>query len=122
VRAGRAPRTCLLCGNAARRHARRWDEAKYGLVVEGNWLKFSHPAAAAALLATGDKEIAEGSPLDYVWGTGVVTEVTVAEGEARSFEYVGTNLLGKALMDVRRRLRDGAGDGSKESAGGAGCA
>ena len=52
------------------------------------------------LLATGDREIVEASPMDRIWGVGFGP--AKAEG-ARS--RWGLNLLGKALMVVRGELR-----------------
>jgi predicted NAD-dependent protein-ADP-ribosyltransferase YbiA (DUF1768 family) len=52
------------------------------------------------LFETGDREIVEASPLDKIWGIGF--------GAARAEEMRekwGLNLLGKALMAARERLR-----------------
>jgi ribA/ribD-fused uncharacterized protein len=53
------------------------------------------------LLATGDRELAEASPFDRVWGIGFTADC--AEMNRESW---GQNLLGRALMDVRARLRE----------------
>ena len=53
------------------------------------------------LLGTGEKMIVEASPLDRIWGVGF--------GEKRALSVKqswGLNLLGRALMDVRRILRE----------------
>ncbi|KAL8761955.1 MAG: hypothetical protein Q9184_001969 [Pyrenodesmia sp. 2 TL-2023] len=65
------------------------------------------------LLATGERELFEASPRDRVWGIGVgkeVAEVMWREGDTGEW---GQNLLGKALMTVRARLRveEGVVDG-----------
>ena len=52
------------------------------------------------MLATGDRELVEASPSDQVWGIGFKKEV--AESKRGSW---GSNLMGKALMSVRERLR-----------------
>jgi ribA/ribD-fused uncharacterized protein len=53
------------------------------------------------LLATGERELVEASPLDRIWGVGF------AEKSAeRNRHRWGQNLLGRALMDVRARLRE----------------
>jgi predicted NAD-dependent protein-ADP-ribosyltransferase YbiA (DUF1768 family) len=52
------------------------------------------------LLETGDKEIVEASPMDKIWGIGFGA---YAAEEQR--DKWGLNLLGKALMVVRERLR-----------------
>jgi ribA/ribD-fused uncharacterized protein len=53
------------------------------------------------LLATGDRELVEASPLDRVWGIGFVER-----DAGRNRQAWGQNLLGKAVMDVRARLRE----------------
>ncbi|KAF2852896.1 DUF1768-domain-containing protein [Plenodomus tracheiphilus IPT5] len=90
-----------------------WDERKLDIVIQGNYHKFtlSKDAAdlSAKLLATGDRELVEASPLDRVWGVGFAPDT--AEANRGSW---GENLLGKALMSVRTRLREEA----KEKVGG----
>lgn len=51
---------------------------------------------------TGEKEIVEASPLDRVWGIGFGEKRALEVGKERW----GLNLLGLALMDVRRILRE----------------
>ena len=52
------------------------------------------------LLATGERELVEASPLDRIWGVGF------AEKDAeRNRSRWGENLLGKALVHVRGRLK-----------------
>lgn len=55
----------------------------------------------AALLETGDRELVEASPRDKIWGVGFGAER--AESERRRW---GLNLLGKALVETRNRLRE----------------
>lgn len=55
----------------------------------------------AALLATGEREVVEASPRDRIWGVGFGAKNA---GERR--ERWGLNLLGKALMEARRVLRE----------------
>lgn len=55
----------------------------------------------AQLLATGQRELVEASPFDRVWGVGFVE----ADAEKNRGRW-GENLLGVALMEVRRRLRE----------------
>lgn len=74
------------------------------IVTEGNVHKFTFSEDAdslrAQLLATGDRELVEASPRDRIWGVGF------AERNAGANRHRwGQNLLGKALMDVRGRLR-----------------
>lgn len=65
-----------------------WEEVKYNIMVEILKAKFSqNPTILRMLLDTGDAELMENSPYDYVWGIGR--------------DFTGQNLLGKALMEVR---------------------
>lgn len=82
-----------------------WVAARERIVLEGTLHKFrQHPALARALLATGERELVEASPMDRIWGVGF--------GKARaghvSREAWGLNLLGKALMEARGVLRAAA--------------
>lgn len=70
---------------------RDWDNVKQAVMWQGVLTKFqTHHDIAAILLATGDAEIIEDSPVDYYWGCG-------ADG-------TGYNYLGKILMRVRKTL------------------
>ena len=84
------------------------EKDKLRIVEEGNYLKFtvSDDAAAlrAMLLATGERELVEASPMDRIWGVGFA-----AKNAPMKRARWGQNLLGKALMNVRTRLREEAG-------------
>jgi ribA/ribD-fused uncharacterized protein len=70
---------------------RDWDEVKYGIMLTGLRCKFFQSLdLAIKLLATGDKTIHEASPVDMTWGV------------------LGEDLLGKALMEVRKELQNPA--------------
>ena len=80
-----------------------WDEVKYSVVLNGCWLKFSQNRALGEyLLSTGNRVLAEASPVDAVWGTGLAADEPAAENPAC---WPGENLLGFALMEVREELR-----------------
>jgi hypothetical protein len=75
---------------------------KLGVVEEGNYLKFSqNTGLRRKLLATGDAELVEAARGDRVWGIGFSVEDAPRTPRARW----GQNLLGKALVNVRERLR-----------------
>lgn len=96
--------------------AAAWDEVKYGVVVAGTLLKFGgggglqqageegeqREKLREQLLATGHRELVEASPRDRVWGIGFGASGADRAGRERW----GQNLLGKALMEVRERLRE----------------
>ena len=75
------------------------------IVEEGNYLKFTASEDAedlrAMLLATGERELVEASPRDRIWGVGFAEK----NAENNRVRW-GQNLLGKALMNVRARLRE----------------
>jgi hypothetical protein len=83
--------------------AASWDEIKSDVVIAGNLAKFGqNKALKEVLLSTGRRILAEAASEDSVWGIGFTAE------EARRMnneERWGENRLGKALMEVRSRLR-----------------
>ncbi|KAI1452127.1 hypothetical protein F4805DRAFT_47103 [Annulohypoxylon moriforme] len=86
-----------------------WDEVKSLVVVAGNMAKFSqNPHLRGVLLDTGDRLLAEASRHDRVWGIGYTVKQALT-GQA-SRENWGENKLGKALMEVRKLLREEQSD------------
>ena len=84
---------------------RAWDAVKYDVVVDGNMAKFSqNPELKSFLLSTGDAKLVEASPVDRIWGVGLAEGSPLIRDKSR---WEGQNLLGKALMEVRARLRNG---------------
>lgn len=80
-----------------------WDEAKYSIVLAGNYAKFTQNRDLRDyLLSTGDAVLVEASPLDVIWGIGL----SESNGKARDPRvWRGRNLLGFALMEVRDEIR-----------------
>ena len=77
-----------------------WDNEKYGIIVKGNKLKFSqNEELMLTLMNTGDRILVEASPYDKVYGIGLKSDHVDALYPNR---WQGENLLGKALMDVRK--------------------
>ena len=74
-----------------------WEAFRYTIMVDILKAKFSQDEQCHdLLLSTGDAEIFETSPMDKIWGIG-----------SRSVDNVrGRNLLGKALMEVRKYLKE----------------
>lgn len=69
-----------------------WNKVKYDIMKECVLAKYlQHHDLRAALLATGEEELIEDSPVDWYWGCG-------ADG-------TGQNMLGKILMELRTLLR-----------------
>ena len=81
-----------------------WDREKANIAFKGNLAKFTrHEQIRNYLLSTGDAVLAESSPVDYVWGTGVAAHHSFASVPS---SWRGKNLLGFVLMDVRHHLRE----------------
>ncbi|MDN8078696.1 NADAR family protein [Burkholderia multivorans] len=82
-----------------------WERVRLPMMIRGCWLKFSqNPDMRDALLATGERTLVEASPDDKVWG------IFLEENDPRALDpqqWLGRNLLGIALMEVRRLLRAG---------------
>ncbi|KZN40115.1 hypothetical protein N483_18170 [Pseudoalteromonas luteoviolacea NCIMB 1944] len=84
-----------------------WDEKRFEIVVNANLAKFSQNADLKAfLLSTGNRVLVEASPVDKIWGIGLVQDNPASENPD---SWKGLNLLGFALMEVRDRLADKAG-------------
>jgi ribA/ribD-fused uncharacterized protein len=80
-----------------------WKKHRENIVYRQVFAKFSqNPALSDALLATGDKILAEASPRDVVWGIGYSSSNPKAYNPSL---WRGSNLLGKILMRVREDLR-----------------
>ncbi len=79
-----------------------WESARLDIVVDGNLAKFGQDAALRTyLLSTGSGVLVEASPQDRVWGIGLAASDPRAADPA---QWLGLNLLGEALMEVRSRL------------------
>jgi ribA/ribD-fused uncharacterized protein len=102
-----------------------WNANRERIVEEGSYFKFKYGvdegelqddgtglALRERLLATGEREIVEASPMDKIWGIGFGWR----NAERRRAHW-GLNLLGKALMKVRDRLRAEAAEEEKEEGG-----
>lgn len=79
-----------------------WSKARFASVVKGNLGKFrEHADLRAYLLGTGDRVLVEASPRDQVWGIGLGAADPKAQHPRT---WLGRNLLGFALMNVRELL------------------
>ena len=80
-----------------------WDEHKYEIVVKGNLHKFTaNPVLKDFLWNTYPQILVEASPNDAIWGIGMSAENPAARDPAL---WRGENLLGFALMEVRRLFK-----------------
>ena len=96
IRAAPTPVDAASLGRAAQRSSPRlvradWEDAKLDVMVCGLRAKFAkHEKVREALLATAPRPIAEASPSDHFWGSGV--------------DGSGCNHLGRLLAEVRAEL------------------
>ena len=102
--------------------AEKWQANKERIVEAGNWYKFTNQTSDAdlgkKLLETGERPLVEvsrshrsvckcithfgqASPYDRIWGVGFD-----ADNASKNKDQWGENLLGKALVRVRTRLRE----------------
>ena len=81
-----------------------WNAHRFDIVVRGNRAKFTqHDNLRTYLLGTRDRVLVEASPVDRIWGIGLARDDARAEDPE---QWRGLNLLGFALMQVRREIRD----------------
>lgn len=80
-----------------------WLAARYEIVKQGNYHKFSQNADLKTfLLNTSDRVIVEASPVDPIWGIGMAGD---HKDVLNPTKWKGLNLLGFALMEVRDELK-----------------
>jgi ribA/ribD-fused uncharacterized protein len=81
-----------------------WSVISREVVYQANYAKFTqNPKMREELMATGDLEIVEASPVDKIWGIGL------GENDPKAWDkatWEGTNWLGEAVMRVRQKLRE----------------
>lgn len=82
----------------------KWSEVRFDVVVQGTIEKYKqNKSLFHRLLKTGDKILVEASPQDNIWG------VALSEDDPLILDpnnWKGQNLLGKALMEARKQLRE----------------
>ena len=83
-----------------------WLENRESIVEDGSYWKFVNSLKEGEdlrvmLMGTGERELVEASPMDKIWGIGFGEKN--AEGQRARW---GLNLLGKALMRARQRIRE----------------
>lgn len=80
-----------------------WNEEKYSIVLNGNYYKFmQNERLRQFLLSTKDAVLVEASPYDKIWGIGMLES---SSNINNPLKWQGENLLGFALMEVRKEIR-----------------
>lgn len=81
----------------------RWIAERRKIVFRGNVAKFTqNEELRSLLLDTGDRRMVEASPIDKIWGIGFAADNPKAYDPEN---WVGLNLLGEVLDEVRAYLR-----------------
>jgi len=112
-----SPWKCKALGKAVKGFDEKvWDRHKVEVVEEGSYYKFTRGTGEEAedlrkkFLGTGDRELVEASPFDRIWGIGFSTDRAKQGRKAGAGrERWGQNLLGKALVAARTRIRQEEG-------------
>ena len=110
------PKLCKKLGRKVKNfNPESWMIVSYSIMVAVNLAKynqgkhsndiryFKSRRARRELLETGDKILVEASPYDKIWGIGLGLDNDDCLNEAK---WQGMNLLGKALMEVRKTLNE----------------
>lgn len=81
-----------------------WASVRYDLAVDFLLAKFtSTQGLKDKLLETKDTILVEASPTDVIWGIGMAGNNPDVFDESK---WRGQNLLGKALTEVRKRIKE----------------
>jgi ribA/ribD-fused uncharacterized protein len=98
-----SPSECKALGKKVKNFdAAIWLTEGYKVMFSVNLAKFNqNHRLKDTLISTGNKIIVEASPYDVIWGIGLGSEDDRCLDET---QWRGQNLLGKVLMDVRKRL------------------
>lgn len=106
-----SPRKCKALGRKVKGFDPAiWDPIKQSVVEKGSYFKYTQGIGDHAeelkrmLLATGHRELVEASRFDRVWGVGFTADQCNEDWCER--ELWGQNLLGKALVNVRKKIRE----------------
>ncbi|MGM3309245.1 NADAR family protein [Anabaena sp. WFMT] len=93
IRLVKTPKDAAKMGRERTRPLRSdWEQVKDDIMRKALLCKFStHTDIRDILLATGNEELVENSPIDYYWGCG-------SDGS-------GKNMLGIILMEVRETIQ-----------------
>ncbi|MBD2337666.1 NADAR family protein [Calothrix sp. FACHB-156] len=93
IRLVKTPKDAARMGRERSRPLRQdWEQVKDDVMRKAVLRKFeTHADIREILLATGNEDIVENSPIDFYWGCG-------SDGS-------GKNMLGLILMEVRETLR-----------------
>lgn len=97
------PKECKALGRMVKPFDRdKWNSVCRDFVREINYAKFTqNDRLKKVLLATAGTTLVEASPMDKIWGIGLVAQDPRAKNRAT---WLGTNWLGEALTQVREQI------------------
>ena len=102
---GKNPKVAKTLGRKVRNYDDSvWNEKRYQVMVDANIYKFSQDEKLKTLLLNSEfdgKKFVEASPIDGIWG--IKCDETTAKDDESNWN--GLNLLGKALDEVREKLK-----------------
>ena len=102
---GKNPKTAKALGREVKNYDDKvWNEKRYQVMVDANLYKYSQNEELKELLLNKElegKHYVEASKFDTIWGIGLTEDNPLVDDEKN---WLGTNLLGKALDEVRERL------------------
>jgi ribA/ribD-fused uncharacterized protein len=112
IETGQNPKVAKELGREVKNfNSGQWMEVCLDEMIDVNMAKFTaSPYFRDLLESTGDKTIVEASPTDSIWGIGLHWSDDRVLDEKN---WKGKNLLGKALMEVRKRLRENKDVGTR---------
>ena len=103
---GKLPKTAKALGRKVKNYDDAvWSEKRYQVMTDAIMHKFSQDNKLRELLMNPEfdgKNFVEASPYDGIWGI-KCDEATASDDEST---WNGLNLLGKALDDVREKLKE----------------
>lgn len=105
LKKGKNPKTAKALGRKVKNYDDAvWNEKRYQVMVDANLHKYSQNEELKALLLNPElkgKHYVEASKYDTIWGVGLTEDNPLVDDEKN---WLGTNLLGKALDEVRDKL------------------
>ena len=103
LRYGHDPQVAKSLGRSVQNFkAQEWLERGYTIMVDVNYEKYIQNSRLKLLLRESyPKILVEASPTDSIWGIGLHWSDDKVLDEKN---WRGTNLLGKALMEVREKI------------------
>ena len=102
---GKNPKTAKSLGRKVKNYDDNvWNEKRYDVMLKANMLKYTQDGDLMKKIldsAFDRKNFCEASPKDQLWGCGLHESDPLIDDEKN---WLGQNLLGKVLDEVRSRL------------------